>query len=171
MDSPARFPSCLTLAALLLAGCTATQPSKVHEAEAFKAESPFEYWSSREPGGACEIGKRALLSQGYLVDDSRPLAIRGEKYFQPQPDQATKLAISLSCLPSNLGAVVYANALETHFELKSQGSSAGVSVSGLGSISLPWAASKDVLVKVGEETVTAPDFYRRLFDLIRALDG
>lgn len=157
--------------ALFLGGCTATQPPRVHEAEAFRAESPFEYWSSREPGGACEIGRRALLSQGYQVDDSKPLAIRGEKYFQPQPEQATKLTISLSCLASNLGAVVYANALETHFELKSQGANAGVSVAGLGSISMPWVASKDVLVKVGEETVTAPDFYRRLFDLIKSLDG
>ena len=161
----------IVLAGLLLGACSATQPPRAHDSEAFKADSPFEYWSSREPGGACEIGKRALLSQGYLVDDSKPLAIRGEKYFQPQPDQATKLSISLSCLPSNLGAVVYANALETHFELKSQGTSAGVSVSGLGSISLPWAAAKDVLVKVGEETVTAPDFYRRLFELIKSIDG
>ena len=31
--------------------------------------------------------------------------------------------------------------------------------------------SADSLVKVGEETVTDPDFYRRLFGLIDALDG
>lgn len=159
-------------AAVPLAACTSTQPRPVtYQAEAFKAETPFEYWSSREPTGACEIGKRALLSQGYQVDDARPLTIRGEKLFQPQPDVGTRLVITLVCLPSNLGAVIYANAQETRYELKARGSSAGVSVSGIGSLSLPWTADKDTLVKVGEETITASDFYSRLFDLIRSLDG
>jgi hypothetical protein len=38
-------------------------------------------------------------------------------------------------------------------------------------LSLPWAADKDTLVKVGEVTITAPDFYQRLFELIKTLDG
>lgn len=154
----------------LLGGCTATNPPRVYQAEKFTAESPFEYYSSRNPDGACEIGKRALLSQGYQLEEIRPLVVRGEKYFQPRAGEATKLAITLVCLPSSLGAVIYANALETHFELKSSGSSAGVSVAGLGSLSLPWTADKDSLVKVGEETVTATSFYQRLFDLVKTLD-
>ena len=67
--------------------------------------------------------------------------------------------------------MIYANALETHFQLKSQGSNAGVSVAGLGSLSLPWSLDKDTLVKLGEETVTAPEFYKRLFELIKTIDG
>lgn len=160
---------------LLLGACGSTPHARVYQAETFAVETPFQYYSSREPDGACEVGKRALLSQGYQIEAAQPatqsINIRGEKYFQPAPDQATKLAITLVCLPSSLGAVVYANALETSFELKSRGSSAGVSVSGLGALSLPWAADKDTLVKVGEVTVTAPEFYQRLFELIRSLDG
>jgi len=133
-------------------------------------DTPFEYYSSRTPEGACEVGKRALLSQGYQVDDGKALAIRGEKYFKPVADQATKLTISLVCLPSSLGAVIYANALETHYQLKSQ-NSGGVSVAGIGSVSLPWFMDKDTLVKLGEETVTAPEFYKRLFELIKTIDG
>jgi hypothetical protein len=164
---PARL---LLLAGVLASGC-ATPPPPAYHAEAFKAESPFEYWSTRQPAAACEMGKRALLSQGYQVDDSKPQNIRGEKFFQPQADYGMKLNITLVCLPSNVGTVVYANGLQTRFELKSRGSSAGVSVAGLGSISLPWAADKDLLVKVGEETISDPDFYRRLFGLIETLDG
>lgn len=171
MHCVSRFIGSAFLLGSLLGACSTAQPPRVHQFEAFKAETPFEYWSSRDPVAACEIGKRALLSQGYQVDDTKPLNIHGEKYFQPKPDRATKLVINLVCLPSNLGAVVYANALETHFVLKSQGSSAGVSVAGLGSISLPWAMDKDILVKVGEETVTTPAFYNRLFELIKLLDG
>lgn len=156
---------------LLLSACSSTQPARVYQSETFAAETPFQYYSSREPDGACEIGKRALLSQGYQIEGTQSLLIRGEKYFQPKLDQATKLTITLVCLPSSLGAVIYANALETQFELKSRGSSAGVSLSGMGSLSLPWASDKDTLVKIGDETITAPEFYQRLFELIKTLDG
>lgn len=163
------------LCGLGLGACSSTPHTRVYHAETFAAETPFQYYSSREPEGACEIGKRALLSQGYQIEGAQSVTqsanIRGEKYFQPSFEQATKLTITLVCLPSSLGAVVYANALETSFELKSRGSSAGVSVSGLGSVSLPWAADKDTLVKVGEVTITAPEFYQRLFELIKSLDG
>ena len=73
--------------------------------------------------------------------------------------------------PSSRGAAVYASAMETSYELKSSGTSAGLSVAGVGSVSMPWAADKDTLVKTGEVTVTAPEFYQRLFELIRTLDG
>lgn len=161
----------LPLAGLLLAACASSAPPPAYRNEAFNSESPYEYWSSREPAAACEIGKRALLSQGYQVDDSKPQNIRGEKLFQPEPDHGMRLDITLVCLASNVGAVVYANAQQTRFELKARGNSAGVSLAGVGSISLPWNANKDVLVKVGEETISDPDFYRRLFALIASFDG
>lgn len=154
-----------------LTACTATKAPRSYQTEAFPSETPFQYYSDRKPEGACEVAKRALLSQGYQVDDAKPLAIRGEKYFRPKPDEANQLAITLVCLPSTLGAVIYASALETVYEMKSKGSSAGVSVSAIGSVSLPWTADKDTLVKVGEETVTARDFYKRLFELIKSLDN
>ena len=160
----------VVLAGLVAAGCAAPLPA-VYRSESFQRETPFVTWSTREPVGACEVGKRALLSQGYQLDGADPVRIRGEKLFQPSHDQAVTLHITLVCLPSNVGAVIYANALQTRYELKSASSSTGVSVAGIGSISLPWAADKEALVKVGEETVADPDFYRRLFALIDALDG
>jgi hypothetical protein len=162
---------CFLLTALLLAGCATTKQPKVYQGESFSAETPYAYWSTHEPNAACEVGKRALLSQGYQVDDSNALRIHGEKLFQPKADTGAKLDISLVCLPSNVGAVMYANAQITHYQLKAQGTSAGVSVSGIGSISLPWAADKDSLVKVGEETVSDADFYKRLFALIQSLES
>ena len=167
----ARLAACTALLALSVTACISTPQPRVYQTETFTNEAPFQYYSSREPEGACEIGKRALLSQGYQLENAKNLIIRGEKYFQPRPDQGTKLAITLVCLNSSLGAVIYANAMETHFELKSRGSSAGVSVSGLGSLSLPWVMDKDTQVKVGEVTITDPEFYQRLFELIKTLDG
>jgi hypothetical protein len=158
----------LACAGLILAGC-ASPPAPVYRSETFQSESPFMTWISRDPAGTCELGKRALLSQGYQVDGVNPALIRGEKFFQPKPDKGVKLAITLVCLPSNLGTVMYANALETRYELKSAASSTGVSLAGVGSISLPWASDKEALIKVGDETVSDADFYRRLFALIEGL--
>lgn len=157
------------LAALLLGAC-ASPPPPAYNAETFSADSPFRYWSANEPAATCELGHRALLSQGYQVDDTKPLTIRGEKLFQPQPDYVMKLNITLVCRPGSAGTNLYANALQTRYELKSRGTSAGVSVAGFGSINLPWSSDKDVLTKVGEETIADPDFYRRLFSLIELLD-
>jgi hypothetical protein len=149
------------LAALLgmaLVACSSAKPPRSYQSETFPSESPFQYYSSREPGLACEIARRALLSQGYHVDDAKPLSIRGEKFFRPSPDQGSTLSIILVCLPSSLGTVIYASGLETQYEMKSKGSNAGVSVSALGSVTLPWSVDKDTLVKIGEETVTDPGF-------------
>lgn len=159
------------LAGLLLAACGSAKSSRSYQGEAFPSETPFQYYSSREPDEACEIAQRALLSQGYQIGDPKPRSIRGEKYFRPQPDTASTLSISLVCLPSSLGTAIYASALETQYEMKSKGTNAGVSVSAFGSVSLPWVMDKDTLVKVGEETVTSPDFYKRLFELIKSLDN
>ena len=165
------LPVLLTLSVLLLGACKGTTPVRVYQHEAFTADTPFQYYSAHEPEYACEIGKRALLSQGYQIESTQALNIRGEKHFRPTADQVNKLVITLVCLPSNLGAVIYATALETQFELKSRGNTAGVTVSGMGSVSLPWSVDKDTLVKMGDVTITEPEFYHRLFELIKTLDG
>ena len=159
------------LAGTLLGGCSSTKVPRSYQTEAFPSETPFQYFTSREPDEACEIARRALLSQGYQVEEAKPRNLRGEKYFRPRPDEATRLSIILVCLPGNPGTIIYASGLETQFEMKSKGSNAGVSVPALGSLSLPWSLDKDTLVKVGEETITDPGFYKRLFELIRTLDG
>ena len=171
LSSPCRSLLLALLTGLLLGASSSTKGPRSYHSEAFSSETPFQYYSNRDAGGACEIGKRALLSQGYQINEEKPQSVRGEKFFRPRPDEANRLSITLVCLPSSLGAVIYASALETQYEMKSKGSSAGVSVSALGSVSLPWAIDKDTLVKVGEETVIAHDFYQRLFDLIKSLDN
>lgn len=166
-----RFPL-LPLVALVLSlgACTKTAPP-AYRAETFTLESPFEYRSSLDVLEACAIGHRALLSQGYQVDAGKQQSIKGNKFFQPEPGHQMELSITLVCLPSGGGgAVIYASALQTRYELKSSSNSAGVSVAGMGSISVPWMADKEALVKVADETVTDPDFYRRLFALIETLE-
>ncbi|WP_434516801.1 DUF2242 domain-containing protein [Dechloromonas sp. ARDL1] len=161
-----RFP--LIAALLLLAACSST-PAPVYRSETFDAETPYQFHSDLPPLVLCEYGKRALLSQAYEVDSSVPNSIRGSKSFQPQTDHQVQLRITLTCMGSGRDTTIYANALQTRYELKAGGSSTGLSVSGLGSISVPWPTDKNALIKVGEETVADADFYRRLFVLIENL--
>ena len=151
-----------------LAACSSA-PAPAYRAEHFQAETPFQFQSELPPLVLCELGRRALLSQAYEVDASTPQSIRGSKYFQPQPEQQVQLRITLVCLPTGRNSTIYANALQTRFELKSGGSSSGLSVAGFGSLSVPWPTDKSALVKVGEETVADPGFYERLFLLIDSM--
>ncbi|MFZ2852827.1 MAG: DUF2242 domain-containing protein [Rhodocyclaceae bacterium] len=153
-----------------LGGCATPSKPVTYQKESFSTESPFEHRSPLSAQSICESGQRALLSQGYQVDASKPARIQGSKFFQPVHNQHTELNISLSCLPTSNGSVLYASARQTHYELKARSNSAAVSLSGLGSIALPFMAEGDSLMKVGEETIADPDFYRRFFVLLESID-
>ncbi len=161
--------SAFAILMLCLAGCA--KPTKpVYHGETFSSESPFEHRSPLAAQNVCDSGQRALLSQGYQVDASQPRRIQGGKFFQPVLNHHMELNISLVCLPTSNGSVLYASARQTRYELKARSASAAVSLTGLGSIAMPFLAEGDSLIKVGEETVTDPDFYRRFFALLESID-
>lgn len=158
---------CTALAgALVLCACAA--PPQVYMAETFSQTTPYQHDSPLSAAATCEAGRRALLSQGYQVTEKGQDRIEGAKAFQPGAGQHMTLDIALVCLPANGGASIYASAKQTRYELKATSSSAGVSLAGLGAISLPWSANNENLVKVGEETVSDADFYERLFSLVES---
>ncbi|MBL8447612.1 MAG: DUF2242 domain-containing protein [Zoogloeaceae bacterium] len=160
---PSRFVSAL-IPVLYLAACATPQP--VHLVERFDPQSPYQHFFRTNKEAACDAGRRALLSQGYVVERPSADVLQGTKFFQPDPERSTTLQVSLVCTTSGGGAVIYANARELRFALKAGGSSAGLSVAGLGSISLPWGAANENLIKTGEATVTDTDFYQRFFSLV-----
>ena len=168
MSRPLPFRIAALSLLLVIAGCNST-PAPVYRTENFDAETPYQYHSDLPPLVLCEYGKRALLSQAYEVDASVPSNIRGSKFFQPQAELQVQLRITLTCMGTGRDTTIYANALQTRYELKAGGSSTGLSVTGLGSISVPWPTDKNSLVKVGEETIADAEFYRRLFVLIENL--
>lgn len=159
----------LFLSTCLMSACASKAPS-AYRAEAFDAETPFQFHTELGDEALCDKGRRALLSQGYDVELSAPTSIRGAKFFLPTPNQQLQLRISLVCLSSSNGATLYANALQSRYEKKADSNSTGLSVAGLGSISLPWSSDSGTLVKVGDETVTDPAFYQRLFTLIENIN-
>jgi hypothetical protein len=158
---------CITLASALLLSACATPP-QVYKAETFSPATPYQHASRLNAVSTCEAGRRALLSQGYQIAEKGPDRIEGSKAFQPIAGHHMTLDIALVCLSSSSGASIFASAKQTHYELKAGNSSAGVSVAGMGSISLPWSATNENLVKVGEETVSDAGFYERFFSLVES---
>ena len=157
---------------VLLVACATNKPAPAWRAESFSEETPFEYRSPAAPNETCSIGQRALLSQGYLIDDSKVDSVRARKYFQPDRSTQVQLTFSLFCLAEDQGetkgAAVYANVRQVREELKAGSASTGLSVTGIGSLSLPFGGNNESLVKVGEETVTDAEFYGRFFALMQS---
>ncbi len=157
-----RRPFIAALLALALAACS----SNVYRKESFRENSPYQARFAATPAATCEAARRALLSQGYALAPPSGDSISGSKVFQPDEDEHIVLDVTVVCVAVDGGSMAYANAVQTDYALKEKSDSAGLSVSRLGSISLPWGSTKDSLVKVGAKTVEDPDFYARFFALM-----
>jgi hypothetical protein len=158
--------------ALLLAGCIATSPArlKVYQNEGFSSEDTFSRLFDAPVDTTCEAARRALLSQGYVVTVKRADAINGVKSFQPEGDVHVQIEFHVVCAPEGADgkvATAYVNALQDRYALKKSPNSASLGVSAIGSVSIPFTASDDSLVKVASETIPAGPFYDRFFALMQ----
>lgn len=124
----------------------------------------------------CEAARRALLSQGYIVESASADAVAGRKYYQPSSEVHYEVQMRVVCaaeVPTggSAGAAsaprtsAFASAVQDRYVIKKVNNSASVGVGGLGSLSLPVNATDDTLVKVGSETISDAQFYARFFDL------
>ena len=170
---PLHHPS-LAFAAILAASLAACGSSR-NKAEApplgetFGAEDTYSRSYGASPATACEATRRALLGQGYVIAGRAAEALEATKVFQPQSDVHTQLKVRATCVPETKGgAIVFINAVQDRYALKSQSSSASVGVSMIGSVSLPVpiGGSNANLVRVGSNTVQNQAFYARLFDRV-----
>lgn len=151
------------LAALAVAGCGS---SPVYEEEAFNSKTPYQYRIAAEPDKVCEAARLALLSQGYVTQESGSNQLKGSKAFQPDSDEHAVLEFNVACAMTPEGTVLYANAVEKRFELKKSSQSAGLSLPAVGSITLPWGGSSESLVLVSAQTISDPEFYKRFYGLV-----
>ena len=137
--------------------------------ETFGAEDTYSRGYAAAPAIACEATRRALLGQGYVIATRASEALEATKVFQPQSDVHTQLKVRATCVAeAGGGTIVFINAVQDRYALKSQSSSASVGVSMIGSVSLPVpiGGSNANLVRVGSNTVQNQAFYGRLFDRV-----
>jgi hypothetical protein len=122
------------------------------------------------PEQTCEAGRRALLSQGYLISVARQDMVEGVKSFQPDAESHMQMTIRVVCVPDGgRGSVTlgFVTGVQDSYTVKKGNSSASVGVPALGSVSLPFMAGSESLVKVASQTINAEVFYDRFFDIVK----
>ncbi|MCI1007527.1 MULTISPECIES: DUF2242 domain-containing protein [unclassified Herbaspirillum] len=154
----------ITTATLGLTACTTGKTAFYHQEE-FSDTSAFSRSFPGSEKAVCEAARRALLGQGYVISKSSDNTLDGNKSFQPASDKHMEIAFHVVCASNGNGksSTMFASATQDGYGIKKSNSSASLGVSVLGSVSMPFAASDDSMVRVSSETIRSPDFYDRFF--------
>lgn len=158
---------------MLLAGC-GTLPGSTQgpqgPQEKFGSLATYSRLFDATPAQTCEASRRALLSQGYLINTSSAELVEGKKNFQPGSETHMQMVIRVVCVPESPTGKIslgFVTAIQDSFALRKTNNSASLGVGAIGSVSLPFSSSSESLVRVGSETITADTFYESFFDLVK----
>lgn len=153
----------------LLTGC-ATPMKAFASQEEFSSTVTYSRLFDATAAQTCEAARRALLSQGYIINTAREDLVAGQKSFQPEPESHLQMEIRVVCAPDSSDGKVslgFVTALQDVYALKKSNNSASLGVGAFGSVSLPFSSSNDSMVKVASKTISSDSFYDRFFDLVR----
>jgi len=153
----------------LLGGC-ASAPKAFPSQEEFNSTVTYSRLFDATAAQTCEAARRALLSQGYIINTAQADLVEGRKSFQPEPESHVQMEIRVVCAPDNPDGSVslgFVTALQDVYALKKSNNSASLGVPALGSVSLPFSSSSDAMVKVASRTISTDIFYDRFFDLVK----
>jgi hypothetical protein len=156
----------LTGAGLLgSAGCASHKPRDV--ADNFTTQAPFSRTFSGSGDSVCWSVKRAMLSQGYMLDRPNESGIlTGERDYQPQPKQNISVHLQTTCADNRNGtSIVFATATRevSNLQKMKQTTSLGV---GPATLTMP-SGSAQVLGVVRRETIADSGFYQDFFGLVQ----
>ena len=167
LKSPNVRTFCWMSVLLLAAGCSSPKQA-VYDHEHFDDAGTFSRSYPASDLSSCEAGRRALLSQGYIITSSDPKMIAGRKSFQQTGETHIEISFNLVCAADAADgkSTMFANALQDRYALKKTNNSASLGVGVLGSVSMPIGSTDDSMVKVASETVASAKFYERFFGLV-----
>jgi hypothetical protein len=170
MNSPQLVSTLLKSIAvsIMLSGCASTK-LVLDRNEEFNSTDVFAHSYPGTDQTSCEAARRALLSQGYVISEATSAVVKGRRKFQPESDVHIEIEFSVVCASDSKGSnstTVFANAVRDRYSVKKSSTSASLGVGGIGSVSLPFGASDDSLVKVASETIPTGKFYDRFFQLV-----
>jgi len=167
-----RLKPLVPLLAVLLVACQSpsSRKVKVYQNESFSSEETFSRMFDASVQATCEAARRALLSQGYVMNVVRPDYLTGTKSFQPDGEVHVQITFNVACVTEGDASKVstaFVSAIQDRYALKKSPTSASVGVSAIGSLSIPLSSTEDAMVKVGSETIPSVPFYDRFFALMQ----
>ena len=151
----------MAAAAALLAGCVNHPPPKQ-----FSAAAPFSKTFSGSGDTVCWSVKRALLSQGYMLDRADAGVLTGSRDEQPKPKLNVTTRLQTTCADNRNGtSIVFVSAEREENALQKMKQTTSVGV-GPATLTMP-AGSARVLGTVRRETIKDPGFYGQFFGLVQ----
>jgi hypothetical protein len=151
-----------TVAAALLLGCAHHPPPRQ-----FTADAPFSRNFAGAGDAVCWSVKRALLSQGYMLDRPNESGVMtGSRDQQPTPKVNITTRLQTTCADNRNGtSIVFVTATREQNQLQKMQQSTSMGV-GPATLTLPSGSAK-VLGTVRRETISDPDFYGQFFALVQ----
>lgn len=150
------------MAAALSVGCAHHPPP-----QQFSAAAPFSKTFTGSGDTVCWSVKRALLSQGYMLDRPNDAGVlTGSRDEQPKPKLNVTTRLQTTCADNRNGtSIVFVTAEreENALQKMKQTTSLGV---GPATLTMP-SGSARVLGTVRRETVKDPNFYGQFFGLVQ----
>jgi hypothetical protein len=146
------------------AGCASHKHDVVDESITSKAPFSRTYEGTGEV--VCWSVKRAMLSQGYMLDRSAEEGVlTGTRDFQPKEKLNVTLHLQTSCADNHNGtSIVFVTATREDSELQKMKQSTSMGV-GPATLTMP-SGSARVLGTVRRETVHDAQFYDSFFSLV-----
>ena len=153
----------IAVAATLLAGCASHRPPP----PLFTASAPFSRTFSGSGDAVCWSVKRALLSQGYMLDRPNDAGVlTGSRDTQPKPKENVSIRLQTSCADNRNGtSIVFVTAIREESRLQDMKQTTSVGV-GPATLTMP-AGSAKVLGTVARATITDANFYNQFFTLVQ----
>jgi len=152
------------LAAMVLGACASNRPEVARGP--FIETAPFSKTIEGSGDVVCWCVKRALLSQGYMLDrSSEPGVLTGTRDYQPDDKLNVTLHLQTTCADNRNGtSIVFVTAMREESKLQKMKQSSSVGI-GPATLTMPSGSAK-VLGTVRRETIQEPDFYNSFFTLV-----
>ena len=158
----------VVVAAVITASGCASRKVDVAEASISSA-APFSRTFQGSGDAVCWSVKRALLSQGYMLDRPNDSGVlTGTRDFQPDAKLNVSYHLQTTCADNRDGtSIVFVTAEREDNRLQKMKQTTSVGV-GPATLTMP-SGSAQVLGVVRRETIKDPGFYDRFFSLVQSL--
>ena len=155
------------VALALLGGCAHHRPPPPQ----FTADAPFSRTFNGSGDAVCWSVKRALLSQGYMLDRPNDSGVlTGSRDDQPQPKLNVTTRLQTSCADNRNGtSIVFVTATREDSQLQKMKQTTSLGV-GPATLTMP-SGSAEVLGTVRRYTIKDANFYDQFFGLVQTYIG
>jgi len=164
-SSALRSGLCLAVIAVAAAGCGSKRDTIRHDA--FKQDTPYSAKVAGRGEDVCWSVKRALLTQGYMLErGGEGLILTGTKDIAPDDSTNVSLRLQATCVDNRDGtSTVFASAMRETSKVQSVSHSSTYGAS-IATISIPTGTDKALRLQ-NRETIQDASFYKDFYALVQ----